>query len=128
MPEIPPERISAIVKPLGTAISARGFQHTLSIASNLTAVPGGRDVIISSLRQEAEGAGKAMVKDLDSLLDSLPVPLKASEDEESTDTDQGRVQSPALSGLADGANAQAVLLRSLRAIEWLAHHEATAPV
>ncbi|CEH14318.1 E3 ubiquitin-protein ligase/Putative upstream regulatory element binding protein [Ceraceosorus bombacis] len=126
IPVIPAERIAVVVKPLGTAISSRGFQHTLSIASNLTAVPGGRDVIIGSLRQEAEAAGKAMVKDLDELLSSLPVLPKSSDDDDQVDSEQARVQSPVLSGLADGANSQAVLLRSLRAIEWLTHHEATA--
>lgn len=127
MPHIPAERMAAVVRPLSTAISSKGFQHTLAVASNLSSIPGGREVISDALRREAEDAGRALVKDLDALLDSLPPPAKltdAGEDEDTNikdaeQTSTSRIQSPALMTLASPASPQAVMLRSLRALEWI---------
>lgn len=152
-PYIPADRLAAVVRPLSTAISSKGFQHTLSVAAQLATIPGGRDVISDALRREAEEASKSLASDLDRLLDSLPMPSAAIDEEEEdkknknavaesnemqadpqegqvqraptgaaqtqAQQQQSRIQSPALSALASPSNAQAILLRSLRALDYV---------
>lgn len=152
-PHISAERLAAVVRPLSTAISSKGFQNTLSVAAQLSTIPGGRDIISDALRREAEEASRSLASDLDRLLESLPMPSAALDEAEedsknknagaSTGEDnemqtdgqvqrapvgaaqtqaqqqQSRIQSPALSALASPSNAQAVLLRSLRALDYI---------
>ncbi|KAE8267144.1 hypothetical protein A4X09_0g5202 [Tilletia walkeri] len=140
-PQIAADRLAAVVRPLATPISSKGFQHTLSVASHLAAIDGARDTIGTALKTEAEAASKSLILELDRLLESLPV-VKATSvpsnaptemdtggdapsaiqrvngDASSTET-ESKFDSPALTALASPASAQAVFLRSLRALDYL---------
>ncbi|PWN48958.1 DUF913-domain-containing protein [Violaceomyces palustris] len=154
-PHIPNDKLAAVVKPLATAISSKGFQHTLSVASHLSSIEGARDIISDALRQQAETASKTLVGELDKLLETLPLPTIGDDEElegnggepkvsrgqasslalgsaaESgvstplTSTNaaapggSGRIQSAALTSLASPSSAQAVFLRSLRALDYV---------
>ncbi|CAO1637822.1 unnamed protein product [Parajaminaea phylloscopi] len=156
---IPKEKLGYVVRPLATAISSKGFQYTLAIASHLASIDSeARDAVMEALQREAMTATRVLSGDLDSLLATLP-PADATtphlEDEEHQGTQSHtrpapgsegatgrndasdeppvvtavptrssriptrRVQSSALPVLARPASAQARLLRSLRALEWL---------
>ncbi|CAD6899036.1 unnamed protein product [Tilletia controversa] len=146
-PQIASDRLAAVVRPLATPISSKGFQHTLSVASHLAAIEGARDTIGTALRTEAEAASKSLILELDRLLDSLP-PVKpvsaaaaaAPSANNQTEMDTGgdapasaqangadqsvaetesKFDSPALTALSSPASAQAVFLRSLRALDYL---------
>ncbi|PWY99341.1 hypothetical protein BCV70DRAFT_162691 [Testicularia cyperi] len=167
VPWIPADRLSAIVRPLATAISSRGFQNTLAVASHLSAIDGARDIICAALQAQADRASKSLVVDLDALLSSLPEPVEEDEHDDTPAGDrhnegddaavtarargnggsdvsgagagasgiviQGptvtdglsthgtarRIESEALAGLASPSSAQAVLLRSLRALDYI---------
>lgn len=167
MPLVPAERLCNIVKPLATAVSSKGFQHTLAVASHLSVIDGARDTICGALQAQANEASKALVTDLDALLATLPEPVEEDEEEDAekkggsgvaetetssvaaaataaaaaasagvtqsgivisgpTVTDRlsamsgaQRIESKALATLASPANAQAVLLRSLRALDYI---------
>ncbi|UTT88591.1 hypothetical protein NDA17_001733 [Ustilago hordei] len=171
-PLVPADRLCNIVKPLATAVSSKGFQHTLAVASHLSMIDGARDTICGALQTQANEASKALVTDLDALLSTLPEPVEEDEEEEAekktasgaenggssltetpsvaaaataaaaaasagvtqsgivisgpTVTDRlsamsgaQRIESKALATLASPANAQAVLLRSLRALDYI---------
>ncbi|KDN52289.1 DUF913-domain-containing protein [Tilletiaria anomala UBC 951] len=163
-PHLPADRLSAVVKPLGTAISSRGFQNTLSVASNLAHIDGAREVISDSFKRSAEAASHSLMADLDALLQALPprpaaLPATSSLENEDApmhsvdgtlsltapapqgsgtatstpmngvagsgevrslqDISAGKAQSPALASLASPSSAQAVFLRSLRALDYL---------
>ena len=120
-PHIPPERLAAVVQPLKTSISSRGFQHTLSVFLHLSHIPNARDVISGALERLANAASASLVIDLDTLIESLPL---ASDDASSAAppvpaAGTSRLQSAALTKLASPSSAQAVFLRSLRALEYL---------
>ncbi|KAJ1021615.1 hypothetical protein NDA16_003752 [Ustilago loliicola] len=172
MPLVPAERLCNIVKPLATAVSSKGFQHTLAVASHLSVIDGARDTICGALQAQANEASKALVTDLDALLSTLPEPVEEDDEEDAekraasgvengggsltetssvaaaataaaaaasagvtqsgivisgpTVTDRlsamsgaQRIESKALATLASPANAQAVLLRSLRALDYI---------
>ena len=181
VPEIPAERLCNLVKPLATAISSKGFQHTLAIAWHVDVLEGARSSICGALQEQANQASKMLVGDLDALLATLPEPVEEDEEEEGdkkantstgaaggvgvggsgsgsgagdvtpgqaataaaaaaaagvtqsgivisgpTVTDRlsamsgaQRIESKALARLASPANAQAVLLRSLRALNYI---------
>lgn len=156
MPQIPDERMAAVVKPLSTSISSKGFQHTLAVASHLAAIEGAREVITGALHREATLASQSLLGELDTLLESLPEPPAEMhhDDEERDDgrdrhtadgADGGisaqpdaqgvtlahaqgrpqqpqaaaRINSPALTHLASPSSSQTVILRSLRALEWV---------
>jgi E3 ubiquitin-protein ligase HUWE1 len=149
MPVIPASRLSSIVKPLATAISSKGFQHTLAVASHLSAIDGAREVICAALQLQADAASRSLVVDLDALLSTLPERVDQDEDDELGKTTQGsaaasgatadtgivihgprvmdraaatnplRIESKPLAALASPASAQAVLLRSLRALDYI---------
>ena len=120
-PYIPAERLSFVVRPLTTSISSRGFQQTLSVFVHLSHIPGARDTISNALQHQANAASASLITDLDSLIASLPPaseePMDANESLVASGS--GRVHSPALTKLASPASAQAVFLRSLRALEYL---------
>ena len=162
-PTLPPERLSAVVKPLSTAISSKGFQNTLSVAANLAHIDGARDVISESFKESAETASRTLLNDLDALLATLPPPKPKQDDtlmaanegtsEKSAaqgevdavmfsasavaaaattrnepasidarllqEISAGKAQTPALASLASPSSAQAVFLRSLRALDYL---------
>lgn len=156
-PHLAVDRLSAVVKPLTTAISSRGFQNTLSVASNLAHIDGAREVISDSFKRSAEAASQTLMADLDKLLEALPPPKSKSKSEEDEEmqsvegaasqsgtgtatpiaggapavaggvdrlrsldsTSAGKAQSPALASLASPSSAQAVFLRSLRALDYL---------
>lgn len=120
-PHIPSERLSAVVQPLTTSISSRGFQHTLSVFLHLSHIPNARDVISGALERLANAASSSLITDLDTLIESLP---PASDDASSAAppvpaAGTSRLQSAALTKLASPSSAQAVFLRSLRALEYL---------
>ncbi|WFD03230.1 HECT-type E3 ubiquitin transferase [Malassezia obtusa] len=108
---IAPERLAAVVRPLRTAISSRGFQHTLAVAAHLAHLHGARDVISDALQREANRASAALVGDLGALVASLP---PAGEEAASE-----RVHSAPLARLASPTSAQAQFLRCLRALDYL---------
>ncbi|KAK0523507.1 E3 ubiquitin-protein ligase tom1, partial [Tilletia horrida] len=146
-PQIASDRLAAVVRPLATPISSKGFQHTLSVASHLASIDGARDTIGGALKTEAEAASRSLIAELDRLLESLPAPkptpAAAEKDHSEMDTDQAgsaqqqvlqlqqgggeagsvdterKFDSPALTALASPASAQAVFLRSLRALDYL---------
>lgn len=121
-PYIPPERLAAVVRPLSLSISSRGFQHTLAVASHLAVLDNmhARDVISGALRHEAQKASVMLMGDLDALIASLPPPAQSPEAAtQAPMPGAGRVQSGALSKLASPESAQAVFLRSLRALDYL---------
>jgi len=148
-PQIAADRLAAVVSPLATPISSKGFQHTLSVASHLASIDGARDTIGSALKTEAESASKRLIAELDRLLESLPVkPIQSAsapsgESDMDTTADarpanaqptvaggaagidaasadvETKFDSPALTALASPASAQAVFLRSLRALDYL---------
>ncbi|KAN0062881.1 E3 ubiquitin-protein ligase tom1 [Thecaphora frezii] len=153
-PHIPADRLAAVVKPLATAVSSKGFQHTLAVASHLSTIHGARDVISDALRQQADTASKSLVVDLDKLIETLPEPAPENEEIEekvggtqaqapvgqangSTSADAPlttisgptamelelaggpKIQSSALTALASPASAQAILLRCLRALDYI---------
>ena len=79
-----------------------------------------RDVISGALRHEAQKASVMLMGDLDALIASLPPPAQSPEAATQAPTPgAGRVQSGALSKLASPESAQAVFLRSLRALDYL---------
>ena len=104
------ERLASVVRPLRTAISSRGFQHTLAVAAHLARLRGARDVLSDALRREAERASAALVGDLDALVAALPPPDAA---------EAGAVRAAPLAKLASPTSAQAQLLRCLRALDYL---------
>lgn len=156
--QVSKERLACVVRPLATAISSKGFQHTLAIASHLAAIDAAAQTsVVEALQKEAMSATAVLSNDLDNLLATLPA-VQAPLDEDDAgqqmhvvggesgsagsavgqenaasahnDVVTGaatqpqrmptkRVQSPALPILARPASAQARLLRSLRALEWL---------
>ncbi|KAK0555366.1 E3 ubiquitin-protein ligase tom1 [Tilletia horrida] len=147
-PQIAADRLSAVVRPLATPISSKGFQHTLSVASHLASLDGARDTIGSALKSEAEMASKSLIVELDRLLESLPVrpptaaPLSSNDMDTSGDQpssqsavgapgstlangamvagdSEAKLDSPALTAMSSPASAQAVFLRSLRALDYL---------
>lgn len=149
MPQIAAERMAAVVKPLSTSISSKGFQNTLAVASNLATIDGARDLITTALQDEAKMASKNLLAELDLLLESLPPPpVQDSNDEDQHDDsrrmsqsnhgEQGpivqqtqhtsqsastmHISSPALTQLASPSSSQTVILRSLRALEWVISH------
>lgn len=118
---IPPERLASVVRPLATPISSRGFQATLAVASNLSHIEGAKDVIRDAFMQSATMASQQLMGDLDFLLTALP-PKASTEEHDMADAvkrSRDKLQSPALAALASPASAQAVLLRSLRALDYL---------
>ncbi len=150
-PRIESDRLSALVKPLTTAISSRGFQNTLAVASHLAHLEGAKDAISASFKMSAEEASRTLIQDLDQLLASLPPAPSAAAAQAAADgakemegvestgaaasgaasaaaaagdvsldaVSAGKVQSPALATLASPSSAQAILLRSLRALDYL---------
>ncbi|WFD00052.1 HECT-type E3 ubiquitin transferase [Malassezia yamatoensis] len=106
------ERVAGIVRPLRTAISSRGFQHTLAVASHLAHLPGMRDTLSNALQHEADRASSCLVNDLDSLIETLP-----SADNAQVSAEQLHVLP--LAKLASPTSAQAQLLRCLRALDYL---------
>ncbi|SPO39716.1 related to E3 ubiquitin protein ligase TOM1 [Pseudozyma flocculosa] len=162
-PSIPADRLAAVVKPLATAVSSKGFQHTLAVASHLSTIEGARDVISDALRQQADAASRSLVVDLDKLIETLPEPTPEDDDGEAAanaaaadggngqqgqDQGQGaggdaamtsisgptamdvelaaggngggtKIRSSALTSLASPASAQAILLRCLRALDYI---------
>jgi E3 ubiquitin-protein ligase HUWE1 len=145
-PHVAKERLAAVVRPLATAISSKGFQHTLAVASHLASIDSdSRQAVTEALQREATAATAVLSENLDMLLATLP-PKKTVEEEEADEkaaqqqqqqrasgdadvdggqsesqprVDRKRITSSALPLLASPASAQARLLRSLRAIEWL---------
>ncbi|PWN22154.1 DUF913-domain-containing protein [Microstroma glucosiphilum] len=145
-PQVAKERLAAVVRPLATAISSKGFQHTLAVASHLASIDSdSRQAVTEALQREATAATAVLSENLDMLLATLP-PKKTAEEEEADEkaaqqqqqqrasgdvdvdggqsesqprVDRKRITSSALPLLASPASAQARLLRSLRAIEWL---------
>ncbi|CAO1614110.1 unnamed protein product [Sympodiomycopsis kandeliae] len=136
------EHLAAVVRPLGTAISSKGFQNTLAVAAHLAAIDGeSKNAVTSALQNEAIAATAILSQDLDGLLATLPIVQAEEEEEEQQpngeqqtqnptpvinprpqipkDPAKSRIQSSALPILASPSSAQARLLRSLRAIEWL---------
>ncbi|WFD40296.1 HECT-type E3 ubiquitin transferase [Malassezia japonica] len=111
VPPIANDRLAAVVRPLRTAISSRGFQHTLAVASHLAHLRGAREVISDALVHEANRASRALVGDLDLLIQSLPAPSEEAE--------PVRVHSAPLAKLASPTSAQAQFLRCLRALDYL---------
>ncbi|PWN38380.1 uncharacterized protein FA14DRAFT_159977, partial [Meira miltonrushii] len=151
MPQIAADRMSAVVKPLSTSISSKGFQNTLAVASNLATIDGARDLITNALQEEAKMASKNLLSELDLLLESLPpAPVQDSNEDEHDEsrrmsqsnpgeqapivqqTQQRQaaptvhINSPALTQLASPSSSQTVILRSLRALEWVISHPKNA--
>ncbi|UZJ54305.1 hypothetical protein CBS101457_003625 [Exobasidium rhododendri] len=131
-PHISEERMASVVKPLSISISSKGFQNTLAVASNLSTIEGAQDVITSALQREANMAGKTLISELDDLLESLPAPAPGKEEEDEEEREENekkeeeedknveqRFSSPALTKLASPSSSQTVILRSLRALEWV---------
>lgn len=148
MPVISGERLAAIVKPLSTSISSKGFQHTLAVASHLAWIDGARDEITAALHHEASLASQNLLGELDDVLESLPEPPQQEHEEseakrdgrsgDATPADNNitsnapqqsttRINSPALTQLASPSSSQTVILRSLRAIEWVLTRPAKTP-
>lgn len=134
-PQISEERMATVVKPLSISISSKGFQHTLAVASNLSTMDGAREVITSALQREANLASKSLISELDDLLDSLPPAAAHKIDDSDEDKDdeiaqedkeEQRFSSPALTKLASASSSQTVILRSLRALEWVITRPKTA--
>lgn len=176
LPTIPADRLCNLVKPLTTALSSKGFQHTLWIAAHVNCIDGARDTICGALQAQANQASRSLMGDLDALLATLPEAVAEDEEEELGDkkantnananasargggdgeltpggaataaaaaasagvTQSGivisgptvtdrlsamsgaqRIESKALATLASPTNAQAVLLRSLRALNYI---------
>ncbi|WFD35241.1 HECT-type E3 ubiquitin transferase [Malassezia cuniculi] len=123
-PHIPHECLEAVVRPLTTAISSRGFQQTLSVFLHLSHISGAREVISKALQRLANSASASLVNDLDGLISSLPPAAEEDAEEDAAElplpaAGTARLQSAALTKLASPASAQAVFLRSLRALEYL---------
>ncbi|MCO5598661.1 hypothetical protein L7F22_052758 [Adiantum nelumboides] len=152
MPQIAADRMAAVVKPLSTSISSKGFQNTLAVASNLATIDGARDLITNALQEEARMASKNLLAELDMLLESLP-PAPVHDSNEDDQHDESRrmsqsnpgehapivqqtqqrqvaptvhINSPALTQLASPSSSQTVILRSLRALEWVISHPKNA--
>ncbi|GAC95365.1 ubiquitin-protein ligase [Pseudozyma hubeiensis SY62] len=170
LPTIPADRLCNLVKPLTTALSSKGFQHTLWIAAHVNRIDGARETICSALQAQANTASRSLVGDLDALLSTLPEGAADEEEEEDGEKKAGsgaqaggggaltpgaaataaaaaasagvtqsgivisgptvtdrlsamsgaqRIESRALATLASPTNAQAVLLRSLRALNYI---------
>ncbi|KAJ9475492.1 HECT-type E3 ubiquitin transferase [Pseudozyma hubeiensis] len=170
LPTIPADRLCNVVKPLTTALSSKGFQHTLWIAAHVNRIDGARETICSALQAQANTASRSLVGDLDALLSTLPEAAADEEEEEDGERKAGpgaqaggggsltpgaaataaaaaasagvtqsgivisgptvtdrlsamsgaqRIESRALATLASPTNAQAVLLRSLRALNYI---------
>lgn len=127
---IPAERLAALVQPLKTPMSSRAFQHTLGVASNLAHMPGARDVISEALQQAATRASKALVTDLDALIETLPPAETSDERPQSEALSNPALPPPPPAGprtatslplakLASPTSAQAEFLRCLRALDYL---------
>ncbi|KAF2201941.1 hypothetical protein GQ43DRAFT_480293 [Delitschia confertaspora ATCC 74209] len=108
-PEIPDENLRLVAKILAAReCNSKVFQETLSVISNLSPIPGAKEIFGRELLGIAQDLGKSILDDL--------VDLTAQISKAETPTD---VQGMALSKFSPASSDQAKLLRALTALDYL---------
>ncbi|KAI9706371.1 MAG: hypothetical protein M1836_003376 [Candelina mexicana] len=108
-PIVPDDNLRLVVNILAAReCSSKTFRETLSTISNLSAIPGAKEVFGKELVKQAQNLGRAIVGDLERLLPQI--------ENAHTGTD---VQGMALSKFSPASSDQAKLLRALTALDYL---------